>query len=192
MVDFKDKIAEIIANKLEIEKEEIKNNIEKPKDNNMGDFAFPCFTLAKTLRKAPNIIAEELKNKIKEDDEGKKYISNVEAVNGFLNFSTNKEELIKSVIDEFSKKDEDYGKESREKLQSIIGISSKYKFLTVAKAMSEEAMSQVNTGSNLLMLIDHVIAAGEEMLVRTPEMLPVLKEFFSSYPPLFHYEPERI
>ncbi len=48
--------------------------------------------------------------------------------------------------------------------------------LTVAKAMSEEAANQIKTGSNLLMLIDHVIEAGEEMLKRTPDMLPVLKE----------------
>ncbi len=64
MIDFKNKIAEVIAKKLSAEISEIQKNIEKPKDTNMGDYAFPCFVLAKTLRKAPNMIAEELKSKI--------------------------------------------------------------------------------------------------------------------------------
>ena len=48
--------------------------------------------------------------------------------------------------------------------------------LTVAKAMSDEATTQIKQGANLFLLIDHVIEAGEAMLKRTPEMLPVLKE----------------
>ena len=65
------------------------------------------------------------------------------------------------------------------------GVNAAYKavmkpkegtILTVAKAMSVEAENQIRQGSNLLALIDHVIEAGEAMLKRTPEMLPVLKE----------------
>lgn len=48
--------------------------------------------------------------------------------------------------------------------------------LTVAKAMAEEAKKQTAQGSNLLNLIDSIIEAGQEMLKKTPEMLPVLKE----------------
>lgn len=100
MIDFKEKIAEIIAKELNMSSKEIEENIEKPKDPNMGDFAFPCFTLAKVLRKAPKMIAEELKSKIEKNNNT--IISEVNAVNGFLNFTINKEILIQSLIDEFS------------------------------------------------------------------------------------------
>ena len=47
-----------------IDVNEIKGYIEIPKDANMGDYAFPCFSLAKSLRKAPQMIATEIKEKI--------------------------------------------------------------------------------------------------------------------------------
>ena len=64
MVDFRCKIAEIIADVTNISKEELENFIEKPKNSEMGDYAFPCFKLAKELKKAPVAIAEDLKDKI--------------------------------------------------------------------------------------------------------------------------------
>ena len=61
MIDFKKEIAEIIAKNLEgLTEDEIKSMIEIPQDQSMGDYAFPCFRLAKTMRKAPNLIAAEL------------------------------------------------------------------------------------------------------------------------------------
>lgn len=110
MINFKNEIAEIISKELEISKEIIKENIEKPKDSNMGDFAFPCFTLAKTLKKAPNMIAEELKSKIESNKGTKSCITKVEAVNGFLNFTIDKEILTKSLIEAFSNNERDFGK----------------------------------------------------------------------------------
>ena len=61
MIDFKKQIAESIAKPLNIELEEIEKSIENPKGADNGDYAFPCFRLAKTLKKAPPMIAEELK-----------------------------------------------------------------------------------------------------------------------------------
>ena len=57
MIDFKEKIAEKIANNIQMNVENLKSYIEIPKDSTMGDYAFPCFRLAKELKKAPNIIA---------------------------------------------------------------------------------------------------------------------------------------
>ncbi len=48
--------------------------------------------------------------------------------------------------------------------------------LTVAKAMAEESKKQMAKGANTLHLIDSIIEAGQEMLKKTPDMLPVLKE----------------
>ena len=51
MIDFKEEIADIVAKATGIENEEIKSYIEVPKDVKNGDYAFPCFRLAKVLKK---------------------------------------------------------------------------------------------------------------------------------------------
>lgn len=78
MIDFKEEIAKKIEKALNIDYKEIQKGIETPKEKNMGDYAFPCFRLAKTLKKAPQAIAEEIKEKI--DLKGS-FIENIEVVN---------------------------------------------------------------------------------------------------------------
>jgi len=59
MLNFKEEIAKLIAQQVEgLELAEIQDMIEVPQDHKMGDYAFPCFKLAKTLRKAPPLIAK--------------------------------------------------------------------------------------------------------------------------------------
>ena len=106
MIDFKNKIAEEISKTVKIEKAEIETYIEKPIDNKNGDYAFPCFRLAKELKKAPPIIANEIKEKIKLDTS---IIEDVQVVGGYLNFYINKETITKEVLKEISKT-EKYGK----------------------------------------------------------------------------------
>ena len=67
MIDFKDKIAEETSKVLELTKEELKEYIEIPKDTKMGDYALPCFKLAKEMKKSPVIIANEIKEKIENE-----------------------------------------------------------------------------------------------------------------------------
>ena len=100
MIDFKEEIAKMICSITENEKDEIKGYIEVPKDTKNGDFAFPCFSLAKTLKKAPQIIANELKEKIEYDSN---VIEKVEVIGGYLNFFVNKNILIKEVLEKISK-----------------------------------------------------------------------------------------
>ena len=116
MVDFKKIIAESIAKVLNIETNEIEMSIEKPKGADNGDYAFPCFKLAKTLRKAPPVIAEEIKSQIKVDES---QIVKIEVVGGYLNFFVNKELLAKEVLEEISK-DEQYGKSSIGEEKNIV------------------------------------------------------------------------
>ena len=106
MIDFKKKIAEEISKTVNIEKEEIETYIEKPIDNKNGDYAFPCFRLAKELKKAPPSIANEIKEKIELDTS---IIEDVQVVGGYLNFYINKETITKEVLKEISKT-EKYGK----------------------------------------------------------------------------------
>ena len=64
MKNFKQIIAKQISKTIEINAKELEGYIETPKDSKNGDYAFPCFRLAKELRKAPPAIADEIKEKI--------------------------------------------------------------------------------------------------------------------------------
>ena len=120
MKDFKQIIAEEIEKATNINKEKILENIGVPKDNYNGDYAFPCFILAKELKKSPVAIAEEIKEKISQNLENVKEISEVSAVNGFLNFKLNKNQITQEVIDEFDTEKENFGSQKQEKPQNIV------------------------------------------------------------------------
>ena len=106
MLDFKEIIASEIKNATGLEKEELKSYIEVPKDSSMGDYAFPCFKLAKELKKAPQIIAAEINEKLQIDEN---VITKVEIVGGYINFYVNNVTLIKEVLKEYDDKKEEYG-----------------------------------------------------------------------------------
>ena len=99
---------EYIAKKLNvpsISAEELSSFIEIPPNNDMGDFALPCFKLSKIMRKSPIMIAEELKNSFVLDE----HISECSAVNGYLNFKINRQNYAKSVLEEILNYGDAYG-----------------------------------------------------------------------------------
>ena len=119
MIDFKKIIAEKICNAInldDINEENIYKYIEIPPNKDMGDYAFPCFNLAKTLRKAPPIIANEIKEKIELDDN----IENVQVVGGYLNFYINKLKLSEIVLNEINDKGVNFGSSSLGQGKNII------------------------------------------------------------------------
>lgn len=64
MTDQKKEIAELLSGMIDgLETGDIESMIEIPPESKLGDYAFPCFKLAKTMRKAPNLIAQELAGK---------------------------------------------------------------------------------------------------------------------------------
>ena len=95
---------------------EIEISIENPKGADNGDYAFPCFRLAKTLRKAPPVIAEEIKAKLQVDANE---FSKIEVVGGYVNFFVNKEKLANEVLQEISKNIE-YGKSEIGKGRNVV------------------------------------------------------------------------
>ena len=105
MLDFKEKISEEISKITKIDKNELYEYIEMPSDNKMGDYAFPCFRLAKTMKKSPQIIANELKDGISLGNEFEK----VEVINGYINFFVNNKKLVENVLEEVEEKRENYG-----------------------------------------------------------------------------------
>lgn len=106
MIDFKENIAQKISEVTNIDKEELKTYIEIPPNSDLGDYAFPCFKLAKSLKKAPPVIASEIKEAIKLDDGS---IEKVEIVGGYLNIYINKASLAETVLKEVAEKQEKYG-----------------------------------------------------------------------------------
>ena len=115
MLDLK----EIIAN--EIQKvtnvETIYDYIEVPANKEMGDFSLPCFKLAKELKKAPQIIATEIKDKLNIPDN---IVLETKVVNGYLNFYLNPMLIAKTVLEEFGNKKEKYGSSGIGKGKTVV------------------------------------------------------------------------
>ncbi len=116
MIDFKKYIAQTIAKTLEMDVNEIALSIENPKGTDNGDYAFPCFRLAKVLRKAPPIIAEEIKAKLEVDENA---VTKIEVAGGYINFFVNKEALGLQVLQEIAN-NEQYGKSEIGKNKNIV------------------------------------------------------------------------
>ena len=116
MLDFKEKISEEISKITKIDKNELYEYIEMPSDNKMGDYAFPCFRLAKTMKKSPQIIANELKDGISLGNEFEK----VEVINGYINFFVNNKRLVENVLEEVEEKKENYGSSEIGKGKNIV------------------------------------------------------------------------
>ena len=93
---MKNKIIDLLAAQIEgMSKEDISATIEIPPKPEMGDFAFPCFRLAKTMHKAPNIIAADIKEAIGDVD----YLDRIEVKGAYLNFFVKTEVFVKSMIE---------------------------------------------------------------------------------------------
>lgn len=106
MINFKKEIANAIAETTNLNAEELENYIEIPPNSDLGDYAFPCFRLAKDLRKAPPMIANDIKENIKIEES---IIEKIDVVGGYLNIFINKETLVKNVLEEVAKANEKYG-----------------------------------------------------------------------------------
>ena len=104
-MDYKKKIAELINSKVDLEVEKIEQLIEIPPRPEMGDYAFPCFQLSKVMRKAPNMIAEDLKNQL--SSEG---FEKIENLGPYINFFVDKGEFSKNTIEKILNENDDYGK----------------------------------------------------------------------------------
>ncbi|MCI5972537.1 MAG: arginine--tRNA ligase [Anaerococcus sp.] len=116
MTDFK----EIIAKQLEkmdlgLGFEEIYKLIEIPPQDNMGDYSFPCFSLAKTMRKNPALIAEDLAEKIDLEGFGK-----IENLNAYLNFYVDRKVFEEEILKEILEKKEKYGSSDKGSGKNIV------------------------------------------------------------------------
>ena len=93
-----------IAESVELTKDDILDMFEYPPDSALGDIAFPCFKLSRTLRKAPAIIAKEIAENL-----SSQVIARAEAVNAYLNIFVSNDYLIKNVLFKIEDEGDKYG-----------------------------------------------------------------------------------
>ena len=111
VVNFKSKIAQMIMDlDIPMDFEEIMDFIEVPPQKAMGDYALPCFKLAKTLKKSPMLIADNLSAKIMSNKPD--FIDYTDSTNGYLNMFVTKTVFIKYVLESLLSKGEAFGSSS--------------------------------------------------------------------------------
>ncbi|MGB4609522.1 MAG: arginine--tRNA ligase [Saccharofermentanales bacterium] len=118
MFDFRLAVAEIIVNQTELEINEISTLIEIPPKEDMGDYAFPCFRLAKELKKNPAQIAAEFSEKI--NREVPQWLERTEAVGPYLNFYLNRSYYASQVLKTVIAESDDFGKSQIGQQRNVI------------------------------------------------------------------------
>lgn len=127
-MDFKQKVVELLKSQIDALSEvEIEEAIEVPKYGHMGDFAFPCFKLAKAFRKAPNMIANDIAEALSDEA-----FEKIESAGPYVNFTINKGAYAQSVIDRIIDLGDDYGKQDVGHNDSVI---VEYSSVNIAKVM---------------------------------------------------------
>lgn len=104
-MNFKLEIAYLLQQVTGVQQQEIVNAIEMPPNKHMGDFAYPCFKLAKQFKKAPALIAQELSEKIVKPD----FIEEIKVQNAYINFFVSKSVYVKEVLEQVLCQNEKYG-----------------------------------------------------------------------------------
>lgn len=141
-----------VADKIKVDgvsAEEIYELIALPPNTEMGDFALPCFKFAKVLRKSPVMIAEELKNEIQTDE----VVSEITAVNGYLNFKINKDGFVKTTLDKILSEKDAFGASDEGKGKTVC---IDYSSINIAKPFHIGHLSTTVLGGALYRIFNYL------------------------------------
>lgn len=111
-MDYQQEIAKLLHKEL---KRDVLELLEIPPDPSLGDYAFPCFSLAKELKKNPQQIATELSKQLRAD-----FLEKIEIKGAYLNFFIKKEQLTKDILQAVLQKKDKYGQSSKGKGKTIV------------------------------------------------------------------------
>ena len=115
-MDFKEHIIDKLTALTSLERDAVAKAVETPPDEKLGDLAFPCFPLARVLRKAPPVIAKELADQLSTDE----LIDRVDAVGGYLNFFFDRAVFITDTVSAVRAAGDDWGRSDIGKGKTVL------------------------------------------------------------------------
>ncbi|TCS83080.1 arginyl-tRNA synthetase [Tepidibacillus fermentans] len=137
---MKQYVAKVLSQHVDLSEEEILNVLEIPPSREMGDVAFPCFILAKTFRKAPQTIADELASKLEDP------MLQAKAIGPYLNFHFDRSKYAANLIEEILAKKDTYGKSDLGKGKTVV---VEYSSPNIAKPFSLPHLRSTMIGNSL-------------------------------------------
>lgn len=146
-MDFKDKVVDLIAAQVDLPKNKISSLIERPKNEKMGDYAFPAFALAKVMHQNPAAIAQDIASNIESPD-----FAEIKAVGPYVNFSINHSKLISQTLAEILSEKEHYGDQKLGQGNVPIDMSSP----NIAKPMSMGHLRSTVIGNSIAKTLEKV------------------------------------
>ncbi len=152
-MDEKKLIAELIAGTDEnIDAGAVCQALETPPDRKMGDLAFPCFKLAKTLRKAPPAIAAGIMEKLGET-ELPPVVSKVDIAGGYLNFFFDRGAVSEKVVKAICESGDGYGRSDEGNGKTVL---VEFSSPNIAKPFHIGHLVSTALGHSLARIYDHL------------------------------------
>lgn len=148
-MNFKEYVIDKLTELTGLDKSIVSGAVEIPPEEKMGDLAFPCFPLAKVMRKAPPLIAKDLAEKFVGDS----VLDKCEAVGGYVNFFFSREEFISDVVKNVRNAGMDYGKSDMGNGKTVL---VEYSSPNIAKPFHIGHLFSTAVGNSLSKIYKHL------------------------------------
>ncbi|MGI6664835.1 MAG: arginine--tRNA ligase [Christensenellaceae bacterium] len=147
-MNYKKELALLLEKRVSLPATEIEEMLEVPPELEMGDFALPCFKLAKVMRKAPPMIASELAASF---DLLPDYMDRIEVAGGYLNFFLNRKNYAAEILGEVLLEKERYGASDMGQGRNVV---LDYSSINIAKPFHIGHLSTTAIGNSLYKIFE--------------------------------------